>query len=65
MKKIHKLSPTPKIVFLSSDLEGIILGHYDPIIIAKGKGVFADHVSLTDIIFQDVYDKLGLKNIDL
>ena len=33
MKKAHKPSPTPKIVFTSSNLEGIVSGHDDPMII--------------------------------
>ena len=33
MKKTHKLSSTPKIVFSGTDLEGIMLGHDNPMVI--------------------------------
>ena len=48
MKKTNKPSTTPKIVFSSSDLKGIIPGHDDPIIIlavmvnTEVKKVFVD-----------------------
>ena len=71
MKKPHKLSTTPEIVFASSDFQGVVLGHDDPMIIsakmvnAEVKRVFIDQGSLVDIIFRDAFDKLRLKNVDL
>ena len=56
MKKTYKPSFTPKIVFSSSDLEGIFLGHDDPMIIStmmvntEVKKVFISQESLIDII---------------
>ena len=71
MKMIHKPSSTPKIVFTSYDLEGVVLGYDDPMIIsakmvnAEVKQVFIDQGSSANIIFQEAFDKLGLKNLDL
>lgn len=71
MKKTHKPSSTPEIVFSSSNLEGIIIGHNDPMIIsaimvnAEVKRVFVNQGSSTDIIFRDAFDKLKLKNSDI
>ena len=71
MKKIQKLSPTPEIVFSISDLESVILGHDDPMIIlevtvnAEVKRVFVDQGSSVDFILQDTFNKLELKNSDL
>ena len=71
MKKTHKPSSTPEIVFSSSNLEGFILGHNDPMIIsaimvnAEVKRVFVNQGSSTDIIFRDAFDKLKLKNSDI
>ena len=61
----------PRIVFSSSDLEGVILGHNDHMIIsvmmvnADLKRVFVDQGSSIDIIFRDAFDKFGLTNSDL
>ena len=61
----------PEITFSNSDLEGVILGHDDLMIIsavivnAEVKRVFVDQRSSVDIIFYDAFDKLGLKNSDL
>ena len=61
----------PEITFSSSDLEGVIPGHDDPMIISVGmvnvevKMVFVDQGSSADIIFRDVFDKLKLNNSDL
>ena len=63
--------PAPDIVFSSSDLEGVIPGHDDLIVIsaamvnAEVKRVFVDQGNLADILFQDAFDKLGLNNADL
>ena len=71
MKKTQKLSPTFEIVFSSSDLEGVIPGLDNPMIISavmvnvEVKRVFVDHGSSADIIFQDAFDKLKLKNSNL
>ena len=71
MKKIQKLSPTPELVFSISDLESVILGHDDPMIIlevtvnAEVKRVFVDQGSSVDFILQDTFNKLELKNSDL
>ena len=71
MKKTQKLSPTAEIVFSGSDLERVIPGHDNSIIIsvvmvnAKVKKVFMDQGSVADIIFRDAFNKLGLKNSDL
>ena len=68
MKKTQKPSPIPKIIFLISDKEGVIQGHNDPMIIsavivnAEVKRVFVNQGSSAGIIFQDAFDKLGLKN---
>ena len=57
MKKLHKLFATPEIVFSSSDFEGVVLRHDDPMIIsakmvnAEVKRVFIDQGSSADIIF--------------
>ena len=71
MKKPHKPHATPKIVFSNSDFEEFVPPHDDPMIIsakmvnAEVKRVFIDQGSSTDIIFRDVFDKLGLTNFDL
>ena len=71
MKKVHKPSSTSEIIFSSSDLEGVISGHDDPMVIlavmvnAEVKLVFIDQGSFADIIFLDAFDKLKLKNFDL
>ena len=70
-KKMHKPSPTPKIVFSNSNIEGIVPRYNDPMIIStvivnvEVKRVFVDQGSSADIIFQDTFDKLRLKNSDL
>lgn len=57
MKKTYKPSSTSKIVFLGSNLEGIIPGHNNPMIISammvneEVKRVFVDQGSSIDIIF--------------
>ena len=67
----YKPSSTSKIVFLGSNLEGIIPGHNNPMIISammvneEVKRFFVDHGSSIDIIFWDMFDNLGLKNFDL
>ena len=71
MKKIHRPSSTFKIIFSSSDLERVVLGHDDLMVIstvivnAEVKRVFIDQASSADIIFRDAFGKLGLKNSDL
>ena len=71
MKKVHNLSSTLEIIFLSSNLKGVIPSHDDPMIISaimvntKVKKVFVDQGSLADSIFRNVFNKLGLKNSDL
>ena len=71
MKKTYMLSSTSEIIFSSSDLKRVILGHDDPMIIlavivnTEIKKVFIDQGSSANIIFQDKFDKLGLKNSDL
>ena len=65
------LPPTPEIVFSSSDLEGVMSGHNDPMVISvimvntKVKKVFVDQGSSANIIFRDAFDRLGLKNTNL
>ena len=55
--KIQKPSPIPEITFSSSNLEGVIPGHDDPMIIsavmvnAEVKRVFVDQGSSANIIF--------------
>ena len=67
MKKPRKPSATPEIVFSSSDFKGVVPGHDDPMIIlakmvnAEVKRAFIDQGSSAGIIFQDSFDKLGLK----
>ena len=57
MKKMQKSSPTLEIVFSSSNLEGVIPRHNNPMIIsavmvnAEVKRVFVDQGSSADIIF--------------
>ena len=71
MKKVHKPSSTPEIVFSSSDLEGVVLDNDNAMVIsvvmvnAEVKRVFIDHGSSADIIFWDAFDKFGLKNSNL
>ena len=58
-------------MFSSSDFEGVIPRHDDPMIISakmvntEVKRVFIDQGSSANIIFRDAFDKLGLKNSDL
>ena len=71
IKKPYKPPTTPEVVFSSSDFEGVIPGHDDPMIIsakmvnAEVKRVFIDQGSSADIIFRDAFDKLELTNFDL
>ena len=71
IKRAHKPSPTPGIVFSSSNFEEIVSGHDNHMVIsakmvyADVKKVFINQRSSADIIFQDAFDKLGLKNTDL
>ena len=57
MKKVHKPSSTPEIMFSSFDLEGVVLDNDNAMVIsvvmvnAEVKRVFIDHGSSTDIIF--------------
>ena len=70
MKVVHQ-SSILEIVFLSSDLEGVILRHDDPIVIstvmvnAEVKRVLVDRGSSVDIIFLDAFNKLALRNSNL
>ena len=65
------LPPTLEIVFSCSDLEGVIPGHDDPMMISATmvnteiKRVFVDQGSSADILFRDAFDKLRLNNADL
>ena len=58
-------------MFSSSDFKEVVPGHDDPMIIstkmvnAEVKRVFIDQGISADIIFRDVFNKLGLKNSDL
>ena len=69
MKRTQKPSPIPKIIFSSLDLEEVIPGHHDPMIIsamvvnAEVKRVLVDQGSSADIIFRDAFDKLELKTL--
>ena len=69
--KTHKPSSTLEIVFSSSNHERIDPKHDDPMIIsavivnAEVERFFVDQKSSAYIIFQDTFDKLGLKNFDL
>lgn len=71
VKKTHKPLSTLEIVFSSSNLDRIVQGYDDLMIIlaimvnAKVKKVFVDQGSFVDIIFQEAFDNLGLKNFDL
>ena len=71
MKNACKPLSTPKIVFSSSDLEGVVSGYEDPMVIwammlnAEVKRVFIEQGSSADIIFRESFDKLELKNSDL
>ena len=71
IKRAHKLSPTPEIVFSSSNFEKIVPGHGDLMVIsakmvnANVKRVFIDQGSSADIIFRNTFDKLELKNTNL
>ena len=57
MKKVHKPSTTPKIMFSSADFEEVVPGHDDRMVIsakmvnAEVKRVFIDQGSSADIIF--------------
>ena len=48
MKKVHKPSSTPEIIFSNSDLQGVVPGHDDPMVISaimvnvEVKQVFVD-----------------------
>ena len=61
----------PEITFSNSNLEGVILGHDDPMIISavmvntEVKKAFVNQGSSADIIFRDTFDKFGLNNSDL
>ena len=65
------LPPTLEIVFSCSNLEGVIPGHDDLMVIsaamvnAEVKRVFFDQGSSANILFQDAFDKLKLNNVDL
>ena len=71
MKKVQKPSTAPEIVFSSSDFDEVVPGHDDPMVIsakminAKVKWVFINQGSFADIIFQDAFNKLRLKNSNL
>ena len=58
-------------MFSSSEFEEVIPGHDNLMVIsakmvnAEVKRVFIDQGSSANIIFQDTYDKLGLKNSNL
>ena len=70
-KPLPSLPSIPEIVFSCSNVEGVIPGHDDPMVIsavmvnAKIKKVFVDQRSSTDILFRDAFDKFGLNNADL
>ena len=67
IKKTHKLLPAFDIIFSSPNLEGVVPGHDDPMIIlavmvnGEVKRIFVDQGSSADIIFQEVTEFSGEK----
>ncbi|XP_019429591.1 PREDICTED: uncharacterized protein LOC109337139, partial [Lupinus angustifolius] len=62
---------TPPITFDDRDYEGVVRGHDDPLVITaklnnkKVSRLFIDQGSLTDVIFQDLFEKMELRDRDL
>ena len=65
MKKPHKLSATPEIVFLSSDFEGVVPGHDDlMIILAKMVNVEVKRVFIDQGSSPTLFSKTPLISLD-
>ncbi|CAL0331301.1 unnamed protein product [Lupinus luteus] len=62
---------SPPITFDDRDYEGVVRGHDDPLVITaklnnkKVSRLFVDQGSSADIIFQDLYEKMELRDRDL